>query len=107
MGPDFYGPLLGWSELDSLRLPDRLTLAVGAGTYVNTRERDVPMTCSGYEHFGVVLETAEEVEAQWAELAARDEDLELGDLQRGDDGFRSMKFRHLLPMAVEVQHFPV
>ena len=36
----FYGKHFGWSEIESLRLPDRLTIAVGGGSYVNIRERD-------------------------------------------------------------------
>ena len=62
------------------------------------------MTCSGYEHFGVVMPSAESVETLWDELKA--DGVAVSDLERGDDGFRSLKFQHLLPLSVEVQFFP-
>jgi hypothetical protein len=81
-----------------------MTLSVGGTTYVNIRERDVAMTCSGYEHFGVTMPTPESVEDVWNQLT--DQGIDVGELSRGDDGYRSLKFRHLLPLSVEVQHFP-
>ena len=59
----FYGRYFGWSEIESLRLPDRLTLDVGESAYVNIRERPEPMVCSGYEHIGLLLASPESVEA--------------------------------------------
>ena len=102
----FYGDLFGWQELDELRLDDRLTIGVGGGCYVNIRERNDPMVVSGYEHLGVVVRSAEDADAVWARLDGLDADVELSELKRGDDGFRSFKFRHLLPLAVEVHFFP-
>lgn len=102
----FYAETLGWRELESLALPDRLTLAVGDGAYVNVREQDPPMACTGYEHVGIVLASTEEVDALWSRLETAPEDVELGDQQRGDDGFRLFRFRYLLPMAIEIQYFP-
>ena len=103
---DFYGTHFGWTEIDSLRLPDRMTLAVGGGTYVNIRGRAEPMTCSGYEHFGLRLASSEEVEAAWAALDDDRRDVNLEPLDRGEDGYRSFRFRYLLPLTVEVQFFP-
>ncbi len=57
---EFYGRVFGWHEIESLRLPDRLTIAVGAN-YINVRERDDAATYTGYEHFGVSFPTAEEL----------------------------------------------
>src|SRR5438552_1653536 len=51
---EFYGSLFGWSEIESLRLPDRLTVSIGRHCYLNVRERPDPMVCSGYEHIGIV-----------------------------------------------------
>ena len=51
----FYGEVFGWHEIKSLRLPDRLTIAVG-GEYINVRERADAPKYSGYEHFGVAVE---------------------------------------------------
>ncbi len=90
---DFYGSLLGWEEIDRLRLADRMTLSAGGGTYVNLRERDEAMTCTGYEHIGATVATSGVADEIHAELAATDLDVELGEMTRGDDGFRSFRFR--------------
>jgi hypothetical protein len=102
----FYGELFGWREIDELRLADRLTIGVGGGCYVNIRERSEPMAVSGYEHLGVVVRSDAEADALWRRLDSLEHEVELSELQRGDDGFRSFKFRHLLPLAVEVQFLP-
>jgi hypothetical protein len=103
---EFYGSLLGWREIESLRLPDRLTLSVGRHSYLNLRERPDPMVCSGYEHFGIVVASAEEAERIWNVLDSDPHDVRLEPLDKGEDGFRSFRFRYLLPMTVEVQFFP-
>ena len=102
----FYGAHLGWAEIDRLELPDRMTMAAGGATYVNLRERADAMVCHGYEHLGVTVRSAAEADSLWEALAASDRDVELGEMNRGDDGFRSFRFRYLFPMAVEVQYFP-
>jgi hypothetical protein len=102
----FYGDIFGWTEIESLRLPDRMTLAVGGRTYVNIRERTVPMVCSDYEHIGVLLSSSNAVEEVWSELDRSEHDVHLEELKRGDDDYRSFRFRHLLPMTIEVQHLP-
>jgi hypothetical protein len=102
----FYGETMAWREMEELRLPDRLTMAVGDRCYVNIRERDEPMSTDGYEHVGVALDSAALVDGLWDDLHARPLDLELSDITRRRDGYRSFRFRHLLPLAIEVQHFP-
>jgi catechol 2,3-dioxygenase-like lactoylglutathione lyase family enzyme len=105
----FYGEVLGWREIESLRLADRITFAVGRHTYLNLRERPDPMVCSGYEHLGIVVESGEVVDELWATLDARRstvDGLHLEELGAGTDGFRSFRFRYRLPMAIEVQYFP-
>jgi hypothetical protein len=102
----FYGELLGRTEIDELELPDPMTLAAGGGTYVNLRERAEAMVCHGDEHLGVTVRSAEDADGLWSALAELGHDVELSELDRGADGFRSFRFRHLLPMAVEVQFFP-
>lgn len=99
----FYGEHFGWSEIESLRLTDRLTVAVGAGNYVNIRERTEPMVCDGYEHFGLLLRSPGDVEEAWTALERDKRETHLEPLDRGDDGYRSFRFRFLLPLAVEVQ----
>ena len=103
---EFYAALFGWREIESLRLPDRLTVSVGRHGYVNIRERPDPMVCSGYEHFGIVVESTDLVERLWKQLDRDPRDVQLEPLTTGDDGYRSFRFRYLLPLTVEVQYFP-
>jgi hypothetical protein len=102
---DFYGGLFGWREIESLRLSDRLTIRVGKYTYVNVRERPDPMVCTGYEHFGIVVSSTDEAEDLWHRLDTDPRDVNLEPLT-DDHGVRSFRFRHLLPLTVEVQSFP-
>jgi len=103
---DFYGRHFGWREIESLRLPDRLTMAVGGRTYINIRERPESMTCLGYEHFGLLVESPEDADRIWAILSGDDRELHLEPLSSGDEGYRSFRFRYLMPLAVEVQFLP-
>jgi hypothetical protein len=102
----FYGGHLGWQVIEAYRQADRLTFAVGGRTYVNIRERDDVMVCHGYEHFGITLETADDVEQLWKDLRADQRDVAVSELETSDDGFRAFRFRYLLPLTVEVQYFP-
>ena len=102
---DFYRPLLGWTEIESLRRPDRLTISVGRSSYINVRERADSMVTHGYEHFGVLVGSAEELQQLWDELANDDEDVELEPLAPNATGEGSFRFRFLLPMAVEAQFY--
>jgi catechol 2,3-dioxygenase-like lactoylglutathione lyase family enzyme len=104
---DFYGGYLGWVEVEALRLPDRLTMAVGDADYVNIRERDESMVCLGYEHIGLLVDSTAAADDLWAQLDADDRDVHLEPLATGDDGYRSFRFRYLLPLALEVQYFPL
>ena len=104
---DFYGRILGWTEIEALRLPDRLTLDVGFPfSYVNVRERADVMVCHGYEHVGVMVDSAQDFRRIGDELAAEAADVELAPFPDRADGGGSVRFRHLLPMAIEVQFFP-
>jgi len=101
----FYGGIFGWSEMESLRRPDRLTIAVGRSSYINIRERRDSMVCHGYEHFGILVGSAEDLRRLWTELSNEQHDIELEPLAVSDVGEGSFRFRHLLPMAVEVQYY--
>jgi catechol 2,3-dioxygenase-like lactoylglutathione lyase family enzyme len=102
---EFYGRMLGWREIESLRLPDRLTVAVGPSAYINIRERPEGMVTHGYEHFGVLVRSAEDLRALWEDLANEEADVQLEPLSTNDDGEGSFRFRYLLPMAVEAQFY--
>jgi hypothetical protein len=103
---DFYGRHLGWHVLEGYRQADRLTLAAGGRTYVNIRERDEVMVCHGYEHFGITLESADDIEMLWRDLRDDVRAVDVGDLETSEDGFRVFRFRYLLPLTVEVQYLP-
>ena len=103
---EFYGRHFGWTDIESLRRPDRLSMAIGGGDYVNIRERPDPMVCSGYEHIGLLLDTTEAVEVAWSAIAGDGEDVHLEELKGGDGTYRSFRFRYLLPLTIEVQHLP-
>jgi hypothetical protein len=102
----FYGQHFGWSEIEQLRLPDRVTIAIGGRDYLNVRERETAMACTGYEHLGLRLASTHDVEEAWAALDGNRRDVELQPLDRGDDGYRSFRFRYLLPLTIEVQYIP-
>jgi hypothetical protein len=102
----FFGEHFGWTELEYLRRPDRMTIAVGGGSYVNVREMNPAADYSGYEHFGLRLAAPEAVEDAWAAITADGRAAELEPVQHGPDGFRQFRFRCLLPMTIEVQYLP-
>ena len=102
----FYGDYFGWTEIEQLRLPDRMTLSVGGRCYVNIRERPESMVCLGYEHFGLLVGSPEEADALWSRLDGEPRDVNLESMSSSDDGFRSFRFRYLMPLAVEVQFLP-
>ena len=102
---DFYGRMLGWREIESLRRPDRLTISVGAASYVNVREQPEPMVSHGYEHIGVILGSAADLRRLWADLASDPLNEELEELSTNPDGEGSFRFRYLLPLAVEAQYY--
>ena len=83
--------MLGWREMESLRLPDRLTVSVGPSSYINIREQSDSMVSHGYEHFGVLLRSAEEFRQLWAELA-NEQEVQLEPLSTNDKGEGSFGF---------------
>jgi hypothetical protein len=101
----FYGRHLGWTEMTSLRRPDRLTVSVGPTSYINVREQPESSVNYGYEHFGVLMESADHLQQLWDDLAAQEEDVRLEPLVPNDEGEGSFRFRYLLPMAVEAQFY--
>jgi hypothetical protein len=103
---EFYGEVFGWTEIESLRTPERMTLSVGRRCYVNLRELAPPMTCHGYEHVGLLVESPETADAVWERLHDDPRELELDPIEKGDNGYRNFKFRYLLPLAIEVQYLP-
>jgi catechol-2,3-dioxygenase len=104
---EFYGRMLGWQELESFRRPDRLTIAVGALSYINLRERPDSMVTHGYEHIGTLVESAERLAQLWSAFANEHVEVHLEPFTPNERGEGSFRFRYLLPLAVEVQFHDV
>jgi hypothetical protein len=109
----FYGDVFGWEEFPTLT-KDRELLVLRAQSneqFVFLQASDVPMRCSGGEHFGMSVGTPAELDAI-LERARRfrevDADVEIVD--RKVDDFTAVKLhsfyvRYRLPMMIEVQCF--
>jgi catechol-2,3-dioxygenase len=100
---EFYGRTLGWREMELFRRPDRLTIAVGASSYINLRERPDSMVTHGYEHIGILVGSAETLSRIWSGLASEHIEVHLEPFTPNEHDEGSFRFRYLLPMAVEVQ----
>lgn len=98
---EFYGELFGWHDLENLSNPERMTIATGGGSYINVKERVEPAAMT-YEHFGVAVATAADVRAVADDLRR------LGVEPENITGktLLTLRFHHLLPMAIEVQNLP-
>ena len=101
---DFYGAILGWREIEQLRLPDRMTIAVGSSSYVNLRERDDAATYRGYDHFGVLVGSEDELRQLWDELDRNHPEVTLRAIS-GSGRALTFRMQYLIPLAVEVQFF--
>ncbi len=105
----FYGRVFGWSENEGLGIPGE-RIFVRAPTnrqYVTVRASDAPMSTSGYEHLGVLVDTHEDVHTLHARAAAEaehDADVEVDDVQVLYGGHLcTFRVRYLLPLTIEVQ----
>ncbi|MEY2419389.1 MAG: hypothetical protein QOG90_2069 [Actinomycetota bacterium] len=94
----FYGDVFGWKSMDSFRQPDRLTIAIAPQAYINLRER-ADFATIAYEHFGVMVASKEALGALRETVAARGVEVE------DSPASQLFRFKHLLPMAIEVQYF--
>jgi hypothetical protein len=102
---DLYGAILGWKEIEKLRLPDRMAIAVGPSNYVNLRDRgDAAASYRGYDHFGVLVGSEDELRRLWSELERNHPEVTLRAIS-GEGGALTFRLQHLLPLAVEVQFF--
>jgi len=110
---DFYREVFGWEELPTETI-DRRQLVLSAYRYdqfVFLVGDDDPMACPGGDHFGMGVETIDELDAileRARAYQARDERVEIVDKNTehhpGLD-LTSFYVRFRLPLMVEVQHF--
>ena len=99
---DFYGGIFGWTEIENVARADRLNVAIGDSCYLSIRERQEPMACTEYEHFGLVVESTDDVEHLWAQVNMACSDV--ADIRRRPSGTQAFKFHHMLPLTMEIQY---
>jgi hypothetical protein len=108
---DFYDEVFGWKELPTLT-QDKYRLVLSCYTYeqfVFLIADEPPMTCARLDHYGLSVETEEELDAMLDRAKAfqkRDDRVEIIDKKVDDHGMlaiTSIYVRYLLPMMVEIQ----
>ena len=109
----FYNEVFGWEELPTLT-EDRKRLVMMAYRYdqfVFLIADDPPMTSPRMDHFGLEVDTMEELDDMLARARAyaeKDERVDLVEKSAESYGpvtITSFYVGYLLPMMVEVQHF--
>jgi hypothetical protein len=107
----FYDEVFGWKELPTETV-DRKKLVLSAYTYeqfVFLIADDPPMTAPRLDHFGMSVETEQELDDMLARakaFKARDDRVDIVDKELTDHGMlaiTSFYVRYLLPMMVEIQ----
>ena len=107
----FYGEVFGWRELPTETV-DGQKLVFSVHTieqFVFLIADDPPMSCPRLDHFGLSVDTEEELDAVLAKAKAwqaRDGRVDIIDKKTEDHGMlaiTSIYVRYLLPMMVEIQ----
>ena len=107
----FYDEVFGWKELPTETV-DRKKLVLSAYTYeqfVFLIADDPPMSCPRLDHFGLSVDTEQELDDMLDRakaFQARDDRVDIVDKEVTDHGMlaiTSFYVRYLLPMMVEVQ----
>jgi hypothetical protein len=107
----FFDEVFGWKELPTETV-DRKKLVLSAYTYeqfVFLIADDPPMACPRLDHFGMSVETEQELDDMLARakaFQARDDRVDIVDKELTDHGMlaiTSFYVGYLLPMMVEVQ----
>ena len=110
----FYGEVFGWEELPTETVDgEKLVLrAYRNDQFVFLIADDPPMRSPRLDHFGMGVDTMEELDDMLARAKAykeRDDRVDLIDKKTDDHGgflaLTSFYVGYLLPMMVEVQHF--
>jgi hypothetical protein len=109
----FYGEVFGWNE-HAILTEDRTRLVMGVYRYdqfVFLIADDEPMTAPRLDHFGLGVETMEELDGFLANAKAyaeKDARVDVIDKKVEDYGaikLTSFYVKFLLPLMVEVQHY--
>lgn len=107
----FYDAVFGWVENERLSIEgERIFLRAPTDRqYLTIRASDDPMRTSGYEHLGVLVESADELQrlhARASTCAPEDDRVELEEIQiLYGERLHSFRVRYLLPLTLEIQYF--
>jgi hypothetical protein len=110
---NFYGEVFGWQELPT-ETKDRQQLVMMAyefGQFVFLVADESPLSGTFADHFGMAVDTVEELHAMHARAKAyaeRDDRVRVEELMVDDFGMLDLTafyVNYLLPLTVEVQHF--
>ena len=112
---DFYGDVFGWTEVTQMTEPGRVLVlqAHRFDQFVFLVGGDEPARLGPRDHFGMAVDTVEELDAVLARAharAAEDRRVEVIDKTAETFGpvtLTSFDTGFLLPMMIEVQHFAV
>ena len=107
----FYGEVFGWTEMPTMTVDrERLVLRCHSHEqFVFLHAAESPMTCGNHEHWGISVETPEELDAlleRAEKFRERDPRVEIDDRKTEDFKvleLHSFYVRYLLPLVVEVQ----
>ena len=110
---DFYRQVFGWDEMPTMTKPgEQLVLqAYSYDQFVFLIAEDEPMTCARMDHFGMSVDTLDELQQLYDRAKARaatDDRVDLVDIDVDDFGvlkLTSFYVRFRLPLMVEVQHW--
>lgn len=110
---EFYGDVFGWAEMPTMT-EDRKRLVLMAyefGQFVFLEAADAPMRTNPDDHFGMAVESMEELDAMLARAKVwQAKDARVRIVDKHVDDFQvlhltSFYLQHLLPLMIEVQHF--
>jgi len=110
---DFYAEVFGFTEMPTMTRDRELVVlrCYSNEQFVYIHAADKPMQCGSMEHFGMSVETPDELHAMYEraqKYQERDADVEL--IDRKTDDFKVVKLhsfyvRYHLPLMIEVQCF--
>ena len=110
----FYGTVFGWEEMPTMTEPDR-QLVLQAWSYdqfVFVVAEDEPMACPRTDHFGMSVDTVEELDAfhrRAVAFGADDDRVAVSPVATEDHHgvleLRNFYVSYLLPLSIEVQHW--
>ncbi|MDX6285073.1 MAG: hypothetical protein QOG53_558 [Frankiales bacterium] len=110
---DFYSEVFGWQEMPSETHDGRqfVLMAYEFGQFVFLVADKNPMECPRKDHFGMSVDTMEELDeflARCKKYKEKDDRVEIIEKRVDDYGVLKLSgfyVRYLLPLMIEIQHF--